>query len=151
MNASIPYRNNRHSAVDVEAKVLSDKPFAAKMKAFLLVVVILVASYGVVSFFRIDSLQGENEVLATDVSVLTTRVATLEAEAEKFKTLGVANKKLRDDLDAEIARKKALAVENTNLKGRITQGERDLAQALEKLKLYERKQSKSNQKLKPKK
>ena len=145
MTASIPFHANRYNAVDVEAKVLSDKPFTAK--AFLLGVVILIALYGVVSWFRIDSLQGENEVLATDVSVLTAHVATLKAEAEKSKTLAMTNKKLRDDLDAEIARKNVLAVENTRLKGRVTQGERDLAQALEKLKSFEQ-QSKQKPKLK---
>ncbi len=85
----------------------------------------------VIGWSHISSLKEEN---ATHVEMV--RVQGLQIAKHKTETTTIA--RLEGELSAEVARKNKLAVENTRLLGRVTQGERDLAAALEKLKTYEK-------------
>lgn len=151
MNASaIPYKGKHSDVIDVDAKTIKTTLWSTKHRFAVIIVALAVIVYTTItSWSQIESWKDKSGKLMTEVALLSTQVKKLEADAKGTEVLRHELATVKSDLLTEIARKKALAVENTNLKGRITQGERDLAQALEKLKLYEHQQSK--QKAKPKK
>jgi cell division protein FtsL len=131
MNASIPYAGKLPHVVDVDAKVVGSPQSGELPRLILLTVIAALVIFSVGSWFHIDSLKSENETLTSQVAQQSQKIAGLEKELASTATL-------RRDLALEIQRKNVLAVENTRLKGRVAQGERDLAQALEKLKAYEK-------------
>lgn len=123
-----------------DARIVGEKsPIALFSKGLAVVVVLLLACYGVFAYFQLDKLEATNADLVTQVSLL-------EAKAKGSETLRTENDNLSRALKAEIARKNLLAVENTTLKGRVAQGERDLKAALDKLKAFEKPRSTSRKK-----
>jgi septal ring factor EnvC (AmiA/AmiB activator) len=131
MNASIPYAGKLPHVVDVDAKVVGSPQSGVLPRLLLLTVIAALVIFSVASWVQIDSLKSGNETLTSQVAQQSQKIAGLETELASTTTL-------RRDLALEIQRKNVLAVENTRLKGRVAQGERDLAQALEKLKAYEK-------------
>jgi cell division protein FtsL len=131
MNASIPYAGKLPHVVDVDAKVVGSPQSGVLPRLLLLTVIAALVIFSVASWVQIDSLKSGNETLTSQVAQQSQKIAGLEKELASTATL-------RRDLALEIQRKNVLAVENTRLKGRVAQGERDLAQALEKLKAYEK-------------
>ena len=135
MTASIPYARKGPHIIDVMVKEVQN---ASPFRSILFIAVCLVALYGVASWFRIDFLVDENKALTAQRAGLNRQVSDLKGSLIGVDALRRDLATSRSDLKAEIARKNELAVENTRLKGRITQGERDLDAALQKLKAYEK-------------
>ncbi len=150
---TMPFGGSEQDVTDVEAREVNMEAGKVKnasrptyFRPWLRLVIVIIALCGVTSWFRIDSLNEEKVALATQVSALDGQVKVLENDAKSTVGLRRELAATKSNLAAEIARKNGLAVENTTLKGRITQGERDLAQALEKLKAFEGKQPKQKPK-----
>lgn len=146
MSTAIPYGRRPVDVTDVNAKEDRTASLGGNVRFFLTAIIAIVALYGAVSWFRIDSLVDENTALATQVSALDKKINKLEAEAASTEVLRQQLQATKADLAREIARKNLLTVEVTTLKGRITQGERDLAAALEKLRVYEKQKPKPGKK-----
>lgn len=138
MNTSIPYEGRYPQAVDVVAKEAKVESKKTKLRLVTYLLLLLISSYGVTSWFRIDSLKKDQATQMTRISELNAQVATLKGEAKGTETLRSELARTKADLLAEVDRKKKLAFENSKLLGRVTQGERDLAIALEKLKAFEK-------------
>lgn len=138
MTTAIPYGRNPVDVIDVEAVEANVASPGGKARLAFTVLFVFLIIYGVISWIRIDSFKEENVVLATQVAGLNQQVSQLEGSLKGVDALRRELATTKFDLTAEIARKNALAVENTRLKGRVTQGERDLAAALQKLKVYEK-------------
>lgn len=113
------------------------------VRILMFLVLLVVAIYGVVSWFRIDSLKESNGTLSAEVTSLKGEIKGLKADVaatgslrSQLSTVQGQLSATKADLGREIARK---AVENTQLKGRVTQAERDLQAALNKIALLEKK------------
>ncbi len=145
MSTSIPYGGRYPEAVDVVAKEPKAESKTTKFRFVAFLLLLVASMYGATSWFRIDSLKADQATQMTRISELNAQVATLKSEAKGTETLRSELARVKTDLLAEVDRKKKLAFENSKLLGRVTQGERDLAIALEKLKAFEK------PKLKPKK
>lgn len=97
------------------------------LKRFLRVLLLLLGCYGIYSGLEVISLKGK----------LADSSATISSLKEKLKGqegLQAENARLTKDLQVEVARKNKLAVENTALLGRVTQGQADLKIVGDKLK-----------------
>lgn len=138
MNTSIPYNSRLPNAIDVESKTVKTRSAATKFSFVIYLLLFFISAYAVTSWFSIDSLKKDQAEKTAQISSLNTQVENFKAKTKSTDALRRELSDAKGALSTEIAKKSALAVENTRLKGRITQGERDLAQALEKLKVYEK-------------
>ena len=116
-----------------DAKVVGAKPpFWWVTRAFIGIMAIaaIMLGWGAMrdSLIAQGFTQGERSA-QTELHQLRDKLATTEAELKRKQSV----------LDAEIARKNALAVENTRLKGEQSQAVADLGLAMNKLKTIEAK------------
>lgn len=138
MSASIPYAGGYPHVVDVNAKVINQSKVETWAGVGLVSLVVLLMVVAVASWFHIDTLKSEKETLTHQTGLLSKKIANLEGELASTSTVRNDLASAKRALEAEIQRKNAIAVENTRLKGRITQAERDLEQALAKLRVYQK-------------
>jgi cell division protein FtsB len=108
-----------------------------RRRLIVLLVVLALSCYSLFSYFQTRKLEDANIELENQKASMTMKVVGLEAQSKTSLALSAENKRLKGDLTAEINRKNFLAVQNTELKGRVVQGERDLKAALDKLKTFE--------------
>ncbi len=116
-----------------DAKLVGDKPplwWVTRAFIGIMAIAAIMLGWGVMrdSLIAQGFTQGERSA-QTELHQLRDKLATTEAELKRKQSV----------LDAEIARKNALAVENTRLKGERIQAVADLGLAMNKLKTIEAK------------